>query len=467
VGTLEGALLAELWITVLVVAAFLLHLRSSLIIASTLPVAVLMSFIAMDLLGIDSNIMSLTGIAIAIGTMVDMAIVMTENIYSALVENDGRRPAREVVTEAALEVAPAIATAVATTIVSFLPIFFLTDMEGKLFRPLAWTKTFALASAAITGVVVVPVLCRLFLSHSAPGADRDTSSVWRERVGRWGPVLFALMFGYLAARGGWLGIAGWISGPVVFALAFFVIRRLARERLTPINESPVSASVHGIYRRSLTWILDHKAVASLVPAAILLVGVLVTFGGSAVTAPGRWIFGEGFGKLKAVAAIEESLPGLGQEFMPPLDEGSLLYMPSLLPQAGLDETLAVMKRQNAAMRSVPEVAKVVGKLGRAESALDPAPVGMLETVVQLKPKDLWRPGVTKADIQRELMALVHTPGASEGAGAWLQPIETRVIMLNSGIRAPLAVKLIGAPRGADGKPLDTKHGVRRLEEVAG
>ncbi|MDH3590923.1 MAG: efflux RND transporter permease subunit, partial [Planctomycetota bacterium] len=138
-----------------------------------------------------------------------------------------------------------------------------------------------------------------------------------------------------------------------------------------------------------------------------------------------------------------------------------------LPQAGLTGTLDVMKRQNAAMMAVPEVAKVVGKLGRAESALDPAPVAMIETVVQLKPKDRWRAGMTKADIRRELMAAVHTPGATEGAGAWLQPIETRVIMLNAGIRAPLAIKLIGAPLSKEGTPLATKEAVQQLEAVAG
>jgi Cu(I)/Ag(I) efflux system membrane protein CusA/SilA len=447
VETLEHALLLELWITILVVVLFLLHLRSSLIIAATLPIAVLMSFIAMEALGVDSNIMSLTGIAIAIGTMVDMGIVMTENVYSGLVRNQGKRGTAEVVEEAAIEVAPALATAIATTIVSFLPILFLTDMEGKLFRPLAWTKTFALAAAAITGVLVVPVLCRVFLVQPA------------KRLVRFGPLLLAIPFGIIAAKAQWLSLQPWIAGPIAFGVALLVIRRLAGERLTPIEESPVSSRVQAWYGRMLRWILGHKTTFMALPAVVLLFAALVTFGG-------RAIFGETLGKLRPVAAIERTFPGLGREFMPPLDEGSLLYMPSLLPQAGLDETMAVMKRQNAAMMSVPEVAKVVGKLGRAETALDPAPVGMLETVVQLRPKDQWRKGITKEDIRKELSALVHTPGASEGAGAWLQPIETRVIMLNSGIRAPLALKLIGAPRGDDGKPLDTKAGVRRLEAVA-
>ena len=466
VATLQDALLLELWITIAVVALFLLHLRSSLVIAATLPIAVLMSFIAMETLGVDSNIMSLTGIAIAIGTMVDMGIVMTENIYSALLERRSGQSVREAVEEAAVEVAPALATAVATTIVSFLPIFFLTDMEGKLFRPLAWTKTFALAAAAITGVLVVPVLCRLFLVREGAG-EPGARETWRRRVGDWGPALLAAALGILAARAEWLGLRGWLAGPLAFGVSFLLIRRIARERLTPLDSNPVSSAVHRVYSRTLSWILAHKAASLVVPVAILLFAALVTFGGSILSAPGRAVFGDGFAELRPVEWAENAFPGLGQEFMPPLDEGTLLYMPSLLPQAGLDETLAVMKRQNAAIRSLPEVVKVVGKLGRAESALDPAPVGMLETIVQLAPRDEWREGMTKAELLRELAALVHTPGASEGAGAWLQPIETRVIMLNSGIRAPLAVKLVGAPRGVDGRPLGTKEGVRRLEEVAG
>ncbi len=462
VTTLEIALMDELWITIAVVLIFLLHVRSSLIIASTLPIAVLLAFIAMQVLGVDSNIMSLTGIAIAIGTMVDMGIVMTENIYQALVENRGQRDRTAVVEDAAIEVAPALATAIATTIVSFVPIFFLTDQEGKLFRPLAWTKTFALAAAAIAGVLIIPVLCRLFLRDT-----RREQSAWRERVGRFAPIVLALPFGWLAARASWLGLTMPFAFVLAAGLAWLVLHRVTHERMRPVEENPVSRGVASGYERMLRWILAHKVAFFIVPTLILLFGVLVTIGGRAFTAPARALFGDGVDRLRVVRGLQETFPGVGQEFMPPLDEGSLLYMPSLLPQAGLDETLQVMRRQNQAMRMVPEVARVVGKLGRAESALDPAPVGMLETVVQLKPKDQWREGFTKEDIRRELMAVVHTPGATEGAGAWLQPIETRVIMLNSGIRAPLAVKLIGDPRGPDGKPLETKAAVQKLEAVAG
>ena len=466
VETLEVALVEELWITVLVVLIFLLHLRSSLIIASTLPIAVLMSFIAMDALGVDSNIMSLTGIAIAIGTMVDMGIVMTETVYTAIVENKGRRSVVDVVEEAALEVAPALATAIATTIITFLPILFLTDMEGKLFRPLAWTKTFALAGAAITGVLVVPVLCRLFLRDPAEKVEQ-TRTKWRARVATWAPLALALPFAWIAARANWLGLQAWLAAPLAGVLAWWLIRRITRERLTPIDANPVSRWVNKRYERSLRWILANKLKFLAGPTAIFLFAVLVTIGGAAFASPARAVFGDGIDELRPVAWMTEAFPGLGQEFMPALDEGSLLYMPSLLPQAGLTETLDVTKRQNAAIMTVPEVARVVGKLGRAESALDPAPVGMLETIVQLKPKSEWRAGMTKLDIRQELIGVVHTPGTTEGAGAWLQPIETRVIMLNSDIRAPLAIRLLGAPQDADGRPLDTKAAVAKLEQVAG
>lgn len=406
-ATLEIALRDELIITALIVLVFLLHLRSALIIAITLPIAVMGSFLAMRVIGLDANIMSLTGIAIAIGTMVDMGIVVTENVYRHLQEDDGETPAAEVVKRGAVEVGPALLTAVATTAISFLPIFFLTDTEGKLFRPLAWTKTLAIIAAAMAAVFVVPVLCRLFLTS--------------KRV---------------------------------------------RERMVPLESNPVSRTIHRIYAPSLTWILDHKKIFFLGPAFIVLLGVLATIGTERALAPVRALTGESIDELRPVAWLAETFPGLGTEFMPPLDEGALLYMPSLLPSASLTQTLEVMKRQNAQMEAVPEVLAVVGKLGRAETALDPAPIGMIETVVQLKPRDQWRKDRQLRDVIEELQRVTHVPGALEGEGAWLQPIETRVVMLNSGIRAPLAAKLIGTPRDAEGRTLQAADGVLALERAA-
>lgn len=405
VATLETALSQELVIAILVVVLFLLHVRTAIVIALTLPAAVLLCFLAMQTLGIDSNLMSLTGIAIAIGTMIDMGVVMAENIYRHLSEpREGETRSRaRIVEDAAVEVGPALLTAVLTTVVSFLPIFFLTDQEGKLFRPLAWTKTLALLGAAITGIFLVPVMCRLVLANA---------------------------------------------------------------KLRPLEDNPVSRAVHRAYEPTLRWVLGHKAVFMLLPLAIVLLGALTAVGVRSALAPVRAVVGDGIDRLRPVAWLEDAFPGLGQEFMPPLDEGSLLYMPSLLPAASLSQTLEVMQRQIARMKTLPEVVKAVGKLGRAESALDPAPVAMIETVVTLAPRSTWRSGVTKDSLVEELMDLVHTPGSSEGRGAWLQPIETRVIMLQSGIRAPMAVKLIGVPKDERGRSLDSKDGIVALESAA-
>ncbi len=462
VETLETALGQELWITMFVVLVFLLHLRSALVISVTLPLAVISSFVLMDLTGVASNIMSLTGIAIAIGTMVDMGVVMTENIYQRLQADGGARPRREVIEEAACEVGPALLTAVATTVISFIPILFLTDQEGKLFRPLAWTKTFALGMAAIAGVFVVPVLCRLFLREGAavraPGQGRARRMLTVAAV--------ASLLGFVAARLGLLGLEPLVAFAVVAVLVATAVAWMMRERLVPIDDNPVTRAIHGAYRPTMRWILDHKLTFLSIPLLMIVVGLVVAIGLPTALRPVRAIVGDGVDRLKPVAWLSEKFGGIGQEFMPPLDEGSLLYMPSLLPRASLDEALAVMQRQNAQMERVPEVAKVMGKLGRAETALDPAPVGMFETIVVLKPRSEWRPGKLKRDIVNELMRVAHTPGAAAGPGAWLQPIETRVVMLSSDVRAPLAIRLIGSPRDASGRTLDAKEGIVELERVA-
>lgn len=465
VETLETALVHELWITVVVVLVFLLHLRSAVIVAGSLPIAVIASFVLMDLFGVDSNIMSLTGIAIAIGTMVDMAIVMTENIFAHLEQDGDRRPRSEVVIAAAREVGPALLTAAATTIISFVPIFFLTDMEGKLFRPLAWTKTFALGTAALSGVLLVPVLCLIFLGRGRKEGSPPLTR--RQRLLRTGGALGAcVLAGLLAAESGFLGLRAFTAFLLGAAFTGLLVTLMRRERLRPIDENAVSRGILRVYEPTLRWILAHKALFLLIPTLILVAGLLVGVGGDVILWPAESVLGEGVRDLRAASWLEETFPGLGQEFMPPLDEGSLLYMPSLLPQASLSQSLEVMRRQNHLMEQVPEVAKVMGKLGRADTALDPAPVGMFETVVILKPRDLWRPGMFKRDLVNELMALTHTPGVLEGAGAWIQPIETRVIMLNSDIRAPLAVRLTGTPRDEEGQALSTREGVLKLEEVA-
>lgn len=460
--TLEGALTDELLITILVVLLFMLHVRSSLVIAASLPLAVLIGFVFMDLLGIDSNIMSLTGIAIAIGTMVDMGIVMTENIYRHLQERKPEDSVPQVIEEAACEVGPALLTAVATTIVSFIPIFFLTDMEGRLFRPLAWTKSLALMTAALSGIFIVPVLCRFALVNRI----KDNTSALAGLVRQVMPWLVGFGLGYYLADTGAFTL-GPLPAFLLGALAGGLLtRRLLVEDLSPMEASPVNRAIHRVYRPALTWILEHKLLFAVGPILIILFAILVTVGGRTVLSPVRGVAGDGVDDLRAAHWLEEKFPGLGQEFMPSLDEGSLLYMPSLLPPASLSQALEIMRRQNAAMEAIPEVARVVGKLGRAETALDPAPIAMFETIVVLHPKSMWRDGLLKRDLVNELMRVTHTPGVLEGAGAWIQPIETRVIMLNSGIRAPLAIKLIGVPRDENGASMDARLGMQALENVA-
>ncbi len=400
-GTLETALLEELAVTVAVILLFLLNVRASLIVAVTLPLAVLLAFIAMRVVGVGSNIMSLAGIAIAIGTVVDMGIVMSENIFSRLNDAPDGADRRAVIADAATEVAPAIITAVATTVVSFLPVFLLTGQAHKLFAPLAWTKTFALTAALLVATAFVPVL-------------------WR--------------FG--------------------------------RSKAAPIERNPVSRLITSVYRPTLTWILDHKAIFALVPLTILFVG-MVRFGGARLlTAPWRAtaeVLGGDPDRIEPFASLDRAFPPIGQAFMPPLEEGSFLFMPSLLHQASLSETMDVMIRLNRAIRTVPEVSQVVGKLGRADTALDPAPVGMMETVVNLKPRHMWRPGSTPATILADLRAATKTIGLSP---SWLQPIETRIVMLQSGLKASMALELIGAPLAPDGEAYRDLDAHARLEQAA-
>lgn len=438
VETLGEALGQELLITVVIILLFLLHVRTSLIVAATLPLSVLLAFIGMRFVGVDSNIMSLAGIAIAIGTMVDMGIVMAENVFGRVLESSDGDDRNEVVEGAATEVGGAILTAILTTVVSFIPVFFLTDQEGKLFRPLAWTKTFSMLAAVLVALTLVPVLCRLLLKKQSSGG-----SVWLRLVGVLAVAVMVglVMYDAVAAgmfrlgdlRPGFVGVVGFVGSAALLWVG-------SRETLKPIEQNPVSSMIAKGYAPTLRWVLGHKGLFLIVPTALVGLGLSIWIGGGAVLAPLRDVVGSKVDELRLTRAYSDAFPGVGRAFMPPLDEGSLLYMPSLLPQASLSQTLDAMLRQNRAMREVPEVAQVMGKLGRAESALDPAPIGMIETVVNLKPRDQWRSGVTKARIVEELRQLTHQPGVPP---SWLQPIETRVVMLQSGIRSSIGLEIRG------------------------
>ncbi|QDV12761.1 Cation efflux system protein CusA [Rosistilla oblonga] len=546
-GTLNTALFEEILVTIIVILVMVIHLRSSFLISALLPLAVLMCFIAMKTFGVDANIVALSGIAIAIGTMVDMGIIVTENILKYLDESRELRGGSEAEVEgrglrvesdksrtlnsslstldsqpstlnlifrASHEVAGAVLTAVTTTVVSFLPVFTMIGAEGKLFRPLAFTKTFALAASVIVALTIIPPA-----AHVLMGGRIESKSL---RRGAW----FALLILGIAAS---IMLTWWVGAILIGLSAYKLFEEripLRFERYGPYAASALAALVVGVlltqewlplgpqkglllnllfvggliggilgfftlfqrflYEPILRWCLDHKLAFLMLPTAILL------FGGSA------WLgFDKVFGfipKTLAVAGVSEStvrqsgpwvaatntLPGLGKEFMPPLDEGSFLYMPTTMPHASIGEAMDVLQLQNQLLVSIPEVESVVGKIGRADTPLDPAPVSMIETYITYKseyktdkdghrlnfrfdnatedfvrgeagdlipdaggrPFRQWRDEIRKSDdIWQAITTAAQIPGTTSAPK--LQPIAARIVMLQSGMRAPMGMKVKG------------------------
>jgi Cu(I)/Ag(I) efflux system membrane protein CusA/SilA len=468
--TVTNTLLEAILTTIIVVVAFLLHVRASLAVAVSLPLGMLFTFLVMHLFGVSANIMSLAGIAIAIGVMVDFGIIMTENITQHLVDlqekckREGRpmptspfnAEITDTVVHAAQEVARPLLTSAATTVIGFLPIFALTDQAGRLFQPLALTKSLAISGAVLFGTLLVPVLCRLLLPP------------WHVRK----PLLIALTgvagglaFGWFV-RDGWslpmeygrwaITIPGWIFAPLFAVLVGSAIWRIGRERLVNYEENPMSRGIHVAYEWAYERIQRHKVTFTIAIVSMALGGYLLGAGWQTLSWPLRKVFtvaGADFSQTHLDAAMTKWFPGVGSSFLPPLDEGSLLFMPSIPATGGLGETQRIMLAQNRLIESVPEVASVMGKMGRAETALDPAPIGMIETVVLLKPYAEWptheitrpdgkvehRPR-TLAEVRAALAAISDIPGV---APSWLQPIETRVVMLSTGIRSLIALQILG------------------------
>ena len=345
ISTLNRTLIEEMAIVSLVCIVFLWHFRSALVAILTLPLAILLSFVAMRTIGLGSNIMSLGGIAIAIGAMIDASIIMIENAHKHLEHDAGAKPRRDILIEAAQEVGRPLFFSLLIITVSFLPIFTLEAQEGRLFKPLAFTKTFAMGFAAITSVLVVPYLMTLFI----------------------------------------------------------------RGRILPEEKNPVNRTLIRLYHPIVRFVLRHRAL-TLIAALVVMLSTVPVF------------------------------MRLGSEFMPPLYEGSLLYMPITLPGASVQTAQQVLAAQDKILATEPEVASVFGKAGRANSATDPAPLEMIETVINLKPESEWRPGMTPDRLVAELDALVKLPGV---ANAWTMPIKARVDMLSTGIRTPVGVKVFG------------------------
>ena len=345
IETLKTTLLEESLVVAGVTIIFLLHVRSALVAIIMLPVGLLMAFTAMKFLGIGANIMSLGGIAIAIGAMIDGAIVMIENAHKHLERAAPDKPRIQVLIEAASEVGPALFFSLLIITVSFLPIFSLEGQEGRMFGPLAYTKTFSMAAAAFLSVTLVPALMVVFV----------------------------------------------------------------RGRIIPEHRNPVNRVLIAVYRPIISAVLKAKSLTIIVAIAALVITIW----------PARQ---------------------LGSEFMPVLNEGTLMYMPTTLPGLSVTKAAELMQTQDRIIKTFPEVLSVFGKAGRALTATDPAPTEMFETIIQLRPEDEWRPGVTIESLRQEMDAALQFPGVSN---AWTMPIRARIDMLSTGIRTPVGIKVFG------------------------
>jgi Cu(I)/Ag(I) efflux system membrane protein CusA/SilA len=491
-GTLNEALTLEILITILVIIIMVFNLRASVLISGLLPVAVLMVFIAMKLFGVDANIVALSGIAIAIGTMVDVGVILSENIIRHLDEDDGTQSINTVVYNATAEVSGAIVTAVMTTIISFIPVFTMIGAEGKLFRPLAFTKTFALTSSIIVALFLIPPFAAfLFRKKNIKNTFKYVLNGVLIALG-----IAAIFYGY------WLGLiliafgitallnlqnkitdkqANLINiiisaSAIVFLLAEYW-RPLGVDKSIFWNLIFVSVICFGLlgvfslfikyYTRILRWCLNNKLLFLSVPTAIVIAGFFI-------------------------------MKNTGKEFMPSLNEGSFLLMPTSMPHSGVEENKRVLQQLDMAVASIPEIETVVGKAGRTESALDPAPLSMYENVIQYKSEYMlnenrerqrykvnddglfelkdgrfitnpnntkntpfntvsrsqlikdnngefyrnWRPEIQSPDdIWNEIVKVTKLPGVTSAPK--LQPIETRLVMLQTGMRAPMGIKVKG------------------------
>lgn len=541
-GTLSDALLQQILVTIIVVVVMVRHLRSSILISGLLPLAVLMCFIAMRLFGVDANIVALSGIAIAIGTIVDMGVIVCENILKHLDEAGPDENSADVIYRATCEVGSAVLTAVSTTIVSFLPVFTMEAAEGKLFTPLAYTKSFALIASVIVALTIIPPAAHILFTRRRR-KPRRSSAILRLGVVASGIAVIAIWQWWWA--GGLLVLVGaylvvepmlpsivkrvlpWIvNGVVVLAVTLVLTQMwlpIGPEKGLIRNLVLVVAALGGLlllfqlfqlsYPTILRWALDHKGTFLMLPLLIVVFGGMVWRGFDG-------LFGwmpESIRSSDPGVYLSQEFPGLGKEFMPPLDEGSYLYMPVTMPHASIGEVMDVLKKQDMALVQIPEVDTAVGKLGRAESPLDPAPLSMIETVINYHPqylsdKDghrqsyrfdanstdffrredgtpvlapdgepyvisisfdrddegrlipdadgrpfrLWRPALdpelnpgreawpginSPDDIWEEIVDATKIPGTTSAPK--LQPIAARIVMLQSGMRAPMGVKIKG------------------------
>jgi Cu(I)/Ag(I) efflux system membrane protein CusA/SilA len=489
-GTLNEALFLEILITILVIIIMVFNLRASILISGLLPVAVLMVFIAMKFFNVDANIVALSGIAIAIGTMVDVGVILSENIIRHLDENDNKLPINTVVYNATAEVSGAIVTAVMTTIISFIPVFTMIGAEGKLFRPLAFTKTFALTASIIVALFLIPPFAAFLFRKKTIKKNFNYAingvllllGVFTIISGYWlGIILIAFgISGILKLKEKIIEKRANLFNIIISSLAIVILlaeywRPLGVDKSIFWNLIFVSIICFGLlgvftlfryyYTRILRWCLENKVLFLSIPTAIVIAGVFI-------------------------------MKNTGKEFMPSLNEGSFLLMPTSMPHSGVEENKRVLQQLDMAVASIPEIKTVVGKAGRTTSALDPAPLSMYENIIQYKseymlnengerqrykvnnegeyvlkngsallmePREAWqslnagqqlipdadgefyrnwRPEIQSPDdIWKEIIRVTKLPGVTSAPK--LQPIETRLVMLQTGMRAPMGIKVKG------------------------
>ena len=374
IDNLRTKLIEEMTVVALVCVVFLLHFRSAFVAVFALSAGVLISFGVMHTQGLNSNIMSLGGIAVAIGAMVDASIVMIENAHKHLEQNNGRKGHLEIIVDASKEIGPALFYSLLMITVSFLPVFALQEQEGRLFKPLAYTKTYAMGAAALLAITIVPVLVSVFV----------------------------------------------------------------RGKIRPEARNPSSRFFIWMYRPVIAWVLNHRAATLVIAAAVLLVTLF----------PFRSLVLDRFSDApqslayRALVRLDRLFPlqRIGSEFMPPLYEGDLLYMPTTLPGVSVTRARELLQQTDKIIKAFPEVQDVFGKIGRAETATDPAPLAMIETTITLKPESEWRPGMTPEKLIERLNQAIQFPGLTN---SWTMPIKTRIDMLSTGIKTPVGIKIAG------------------------
>ncbi len=436
-STLKHALFEEILITLLVILVLLANFRASFLVGLILPLGVLFTFLLMKLFNISSSVMSLSGIAIAIGAMTDMGVITIENILKRLKENNDSEPKKEVILKASIEISPALLTSSLMILVSFFPIFLLNGAEGKLFTPLAWTKTFAIATSVLLALTLIPL---------------GTLFFWKEMESSRLPPNVKKLFNYLA----------------IFLLATLLAyqwRPLTYEINFFFNLLFTFVVVFGVllfvqilltsYEKTLKYFLTHQKIFYSIPILFLGFSLLFTLGFEKNLS---WLkasppFYQTISKTGPFRYLSKVFPGQQTEFMPALDEGAFLYMPSTVAHASISEVSEVLKILDTRLSSLPEIESVVGKAGRVESALDPAPLGMIEILINYKPKyqfdektkkfqRQWRAHIeSERDLWNEIASLAEVPGLT--GAPQLAPIANRILMLQTGVRSPFVIKVTG------------------------